>query len=99
MGTKYAALTFDDGPNTVTTPKVLEVLKKHGVKASFFLVGDNITEESARVAAACFEYGCELCNHSRTHSAMPKQTSLEIREEIRYTDKKIKQITFVYKYY
>ena len=93
METKYAALTFDDGPNTVTTPKVLEVLKKHGVKASFFLVGDNITEESAKVAAACFEYGCELCNHSRTHSAMPKQTSPEIREEIRYTDKKIKQIT------
>ena len=93
MGTKYAALTFDDGPNTVTTPKVLEVLKKHGIKASFFLVGDNITEESAKVAAACFEYGCELCNHSRTHSAMPKQTSLEIREEIRYTDEKIKHIT------
>lgn len=92
METKYAALTFDDGPNTVTTPKVLEILKKYGVKASFFLVGDNINEESAKVAESCFEYGCELCNHSRTHSAMPEQTSREIIGEIKFTDEKIKQI-------
>ena len=93
MEIKFAALTFDDGPNTVTTPKVLEVLKKYGVKGSFFLVGDNITEESAKVAAECYEFGCELCNHSRTHSAMPEQTSDEIKAEIEFTDERIKRIT------
>ena len=40
MEKKLCALTFDDGPNTDTTPLVLEKLKKHGVIASFFLVGD-----------------------------------------------------------
>lgn len=93
MENKYIALTFDDGPNTVTTPQVLEMLKKHNVTGSFFLVGDNINEESAKVARECFEYGCEICNHSRTHSAMPQQTSEEIKAEIEYTNDKIKQIT------
>jgi len=93
MDTKYIALTFDDGPNTVTTPQVLDMLKKHNVPASFFLVGNNINEESAKVARECFEYGCEICNHSRTHSAMPQQTSEEIKAEIEYTNEKIKQIT------
>ncbi len=54
MENKYIALTFDDGPNTVTTPQVLEMLKKHNVTGSFFLVGDNINEESAKVARECF---------------------------------------------
>ncbi|MDE5992046.1 MAG: polysaccharide deacetylase family protein [Oscillospiraceae bacterium] len=41
---KLAALTFDDGPNTVTTPQVLDVLEKHGIPASFFAVSNkNIT--------------------------------------------------------
>ena len=93
MENKYIALTFDDGPNTVTTPQVLEMLKKHNVTGSFFLVGNNINEESAKVARECFEYGCEICNHSRTHSAMPQQTSEEIKAEIEYTNSKIKQIT------
>lgn len=37
MENKYIALTFDDGPNTVTTPQVLEMLKKHNVTGSFSL--------------------------------------------------------------
>ena len=37
MENKYIALTFDDGPNTVTTPQVLEMLKKHNVTAAFSL--------------------------------------------------------------
>ena len=49
MDKKLCALTFDDGPNTDTTPLVLEKLKKHGVVASFFLVGNNINEGSAKV--------------------------------------------------
>ena len=40
---KLVALSFDDGPNTTTTVHMLDVLKKHGVKASFFVIGNNIT--------------------------------------------------------
>ena len=35
-----AALTFDDGPHPVYTPRVLSILEKHGVSATFFMVGD-----------------------------------------------------------
>lgn len=86
------ALTFDDGPNTVTTPQVLEKLKKYGVLASFFLVGDNISKESARASASAYEMGCELCNHSKTHSAMPQLTADEIKAEIAFTDNAVKEI-------
>ena len=34
------ALTFDDGPNTVTTPQVLDILEEHQIAASFFLIAD-----------------------------------------------------------
>lgn len=90
---KVIALTFDDGPNTETTPQVLEKLRKHGVVASFFLVGDNITPESAEVSRRAFEAGCEINNHSRTHSAMPQLSPAQTRAEIEYTSERIASIT------
>ncbi len=90
---KHIALTFDDGPNTETTPQVLEKLKSYGIPASFFLVGSNITAEGAKVSRAAFELGCEICSHSRSHSAMPELTAGEIRAEIEFTDGKIEEIT------
>lgn len=90
---KYIALTFDDGPNTGTTLQVLEKLKKYGIPASFFLIGNNITTESAAVSKAAFECGCEICNHSRSHPSMPELTPEEIRAEVGFTDGKIKEIT------
>lgn len=90
---KHIALTFDDGPNTDTTPQVLEKLKKYGIPAAFFLVGDNITAESAKISRAAFGHGCEICSHSRSHSVMTELTAGQIRAETEFTDKKIKEIT------
>ncbi|MCM1166900.1 MAG: polysaccharide deacetylase family protein [Lachnospiraceae bacterium] len=90
---KNIALTFDDGPNTSTTPLVLEKLQKYAVPASFFLIGNNITPESAAVSRAAFERGCEICSHSRSHPSMPGLSEEEIRAEIEFTDCKIKEIT------
>lgn len=89
---KSIALTFDDGPNTVTTPQVLEKLEKYGVTASFFLVGNNINDESAKVAERAYKAGCELNNHSLTHSVMPDMPADEIRREIEITNGKIRAI-------
>lgn len=82
---KIAALTFDDGPNTVTTPQVLDVLEKHGVPATFFVCGDNITPESAEVMRRAVRLGCDIENHSRTHSDMTKLSRGEILAEISFT--------------
>lgn len=90
---KYIALTFDDGPNTTTTNEVLDKLEKHGVIASFFLIGNNINDESAKAVKRAYDMGCEINNHSRTHSNMTELTAEEIQEEYRYVDDKVFEIT------
>lgn len=90
---RVIALTFDDGPNTTTTNEVLDVLEKYGVRASFFLVGNNIVGESAGVVKRAYDMGCEIGNHSRTHSDMTKLSAGEILEEITYVNEKVIGIT------
>ena len=82
---KLAALTFDDGPNTVTTPQVLDVLEKHNVTATFFFFFNNITPESSEVMLRAVKMGCGIENHSRTHSDMTKMSAGEISAEISFT--------------
>ncbi len=89
----YIALTFDDGPNTTTTMQVLDVLEKHGVVASFFLIGDNIDDNSAQSVKRAHDMGCEINNHSKTHSNMTELSADEIIAEFNYTDDKIFEIT------
>jgi len=85
----YCALSFDDGPNTTTTYHMLDVLKKHGVKASFFIIGQNVTPESEKAMKACAEYGCDIENHSWTHPFMNQMTADQIKDEISRTTKLI----------
>lgn len=90
---KVVALTFDDGPNTTTTNEVLDVLEKYGITASFFLIGNNINDESAKSVKRAYDMGCEIGNHSKSHSDMTKMTEEEILEEIEYTNEKVIEIT------
>ena len=94
--TKYIALTFDDGPNTSTTNQVLDVLEEYNAKASFFLIGDNINEESAKAAKRAWEMGCEIDNHSKSHSYMSEMSSEEIKVEIESVNEQIYDITGTY---
>ena len=87
------ALTFDDGPNTTITPQVLDLLEEHGIVASFFLIAQNITPESALQARRAYDMGCTIENHSVTHREMDKLSPEEIREEIRVCTEKIVEIT------
>lgn len=82
---KLVALSFDDGPNTTTTVQMLDVLKKHGVKASFFVIGNNINEESSKVMVRAHNEGHDIENHSKSHSAMPTLSADSIKSEIEYT--------------
>lgn len=93
---KLVALTFDDGPNTTTTLEVLDKLKKYNVVASFFLIGEQITDESAESVKKEIELGCEIANHSWTHQFMSKLTPEQIREEIKKDDEKIFELTGYY---
>ncbi len=93
---KLIALTFDDGPNTTTTNDVLDILEEYNAKASFFLIGDNINEESASSVKRAHDMGMEIDNHSKTHSNMSKMQAEEVKAEITYVDEKVKEITGEY---
>jgi len=75
------ALTYDDGPNPAATPRLLEVLARHGVRATFFLIGGYVRRESALVremAAA----GHGIGDHSMTHPNLALCSGRRIREEL-----------------
>lgn len=64
---KVVALTFDDGPDSIQTPKALDVLKKHNIKACFFCIGSKIAGNEDIIKRIKNE-GHLLGNHSHSHS-------------------------------
>ncbi len=90
---KYLALSFDDGPNLTTESKMLDVLAKHDVPATFFVIGKNINEESARNITRAVKLGCEIGNHSLTHSMMSQMDEAQVKAEIEATSAMIEKIT------
>ena len=87
------ALTFDDGPNTVITPLVLDILKENDAVGTFFLIAQNITPESAEMVRRAVAQGCDIENHSLTHGFMDKMTAEEIRAEVKACTEQIVAIT------
>ena len=72
------ALTYDDGPNPVATPRLLEVLARHNVRATFFLIGNFVRQCPALVrdiAAA----GHLIGNHTMTHPWLAFHSAARIR--------------------
>lgn len=65
-GRKVVALTFDDGPDPMMTPKVLDVLRRHGAKATFFLVGEKVSAH-AELVNTITKDGHTVGNHTWTH--------------------------------
>lgn len=93
---KYICLSFDDGPNFEndnTMNKMLDILEKHNVVASFFLIGNKITKENSIVIKRAFKMGCDIQNHSWSHPAMTNCTLEQIKEEYEKTDEAIISIT------
>jgi peptidoglycan-N-acetylglucosamine deacetylase len=63
-------LTFDDGPNPTATPQLLDVLRKHEVSATFFVIDRHITHETAPILRRIFEDGHAVALHSHTRRLM-----------------------------
>jgi peptidoglycan/xylan/chitin deacetylase (PgdA/CDA1 family) len=79
---RVIALTYDDGPNPRETPKLMEVLERHGAKATFLLIGrwaEREPELIRELAAA----GHAIGNHTFTHPTMALRTMGQLREELR----------------
>ncbi|MDS0528581.1 polysaccharide deacetylase [Clostridium sp. SHJSY1] len=68
-GKKVAYLTFDDGPSTTNTPKVLDTLKENGIKATFLIMGKNaeLSEQSKEILRRTAREGHAIGNHTYSH--------------------------------
>lgn len=73
--------TFDDGPNPTTTPKVLDILAKHQIKAVFFMVGEMVDTQNKKVPAIIariLREGHVIANHTMQHKDLCRtKTTLE----------------------
>lgn len=89
---KLVALTFDAAWGADKTLKILEILEKYDVKATFFLVGfwlDKYPDETK----AIYDSGCEIGNHSNNHLQMSKLDKERIKEELNYVNDKVAELT------
>lgn len=89
---KVIALTFDDGPDPRFTPKVLEVLRKHRARATFFVVG-RAAEEYPEILEQVAREGHVIGNHGYSHTKLTGLTREQIRAEIRRTERLISAAT------
>lgn len=88
----YLSLTFDDGPRKSQTLKTLSILKKYDIKATFFVVGENI-EYQKDVLKEVYNQGHEIGNHMYAHENINKISKKEIKESIIKTNNLIKEVT------
>src|SRR5438132_3042932 len=85
----YVAMTFDDGPSAKLTPKLLELLAAHHIKATFFLIGQNVAENPDIVTREVRE-GHEIANHSWSHPNLAKMSDAGVRDQLHKTEDAIR---------
>ena len=81
-----AALTFDDGPHPEFTPRLLEILRRHKARATFFMIGEAAGYQTDLVRRIA-EDGHTIGNHSRNHQALPLLSTRKRYVEIRSCQK------------
>ena len=80
-GTRQIALTYDDGPNDAHTMRLLEVLARHEVHATFFLIGRYV-QQLPEIARQIVKAGHIVGNHTFTHPLLIFKSAAEIRREV-----------------
>ena len=78
---KAVALTFDDGPDPIHTPRILDILEENNIKATFFLIGSNI-ETYPELVKRIYDEGHIIGNHTVDHICMPEASEEEIKEDV-----------------
>lgn len=85
-GKKLVALTFDDGPSTVTTGRLLDILKAKGVKATFFVVGSMASRAPDLLKREVAE-GHEVGSHSSYHQDLSKLGAADLQADVANMDR------------
>ncbi|OOC55503.1 xylanase [Nocardiopsis sinuspersici] len=89
-GGRAVALTFDDGPDPRNTPRLLDVLREHRVKAVFCLWGDHVRQHPDIVRRIAAD-GHTLCNHTMSHDDMSTWSAEDVRADLLETNAAIRE--------
>jgi peptidoglycan-N-acetylglucosamine deacetylase len=90
-GTPSVALTFDDGPDPVQTPRMLKLLAQQHIHATFCLIGENV-QRHPELVKKIVAGGNTLCNHTWSHSlTIGKQPAAKIRADLQRTNDAIRK--------
>ena len=90
----YIAMTFDDGPSKEQTPRLLDMLKQRGLKATFFVCGQCVNEYP-QIAKRIVEEGHEIASHSWNHPNLIPMSESAVRDQLDRTHAIVKQATGV----
>jgi peptidoglycan-N-acetylglucosamine deacetylase len=82
------AITFDDGPHPTHTPRLLDMLKERGIKATFYVLGQRVVEHP-EIVRRMVDEGHEIGNHTWNHPALTKISASRIASEINRTTEAI----------
>ena len=93
---RVVALTYDDGPNPPYTDQLLDVLAKHNVKATFFMIGNRI-ERHPETANRVIAEGHEIGNHTYSHPLLGFLPPTYIYRQIERTDALLRQLGIIEK--
>ena len=77
---KIAYLTFDDGPTTIATPTILDILKEEKVKATFFVIGKSVNKNPEIVKRA-YNEGHYIANHGYDHNNSTSQLYFQAKSQ------------------
>lgn len=88
---KKIALTFDDGPHPKKTKKIIDVLEKYGVTATFFVVGVNVKNYSDGMKEI-IDGGYEIGNHTYSHNLLKNSDIDNVKKEILSTENEVKRL-------
>ena len=78
---KVIAITFDDGPHGVNTPRLLDMLKKRDIKATFYVVGNMVTY-NPQILRRMIAEGHEIGNHTVSHGNLARMSNEALRSEL-----------------
>jgi peptidoglycan/xylan/chitin deacetylase (PgdA/CDA1 family) len=91
---QVVAMTFDDGPHAQNTPRLLDILKQRGIKATFFVVGQNAVEYPDILKRIVAD-GHELANHSYSHPILASLSEAALRDQLEKTHQAVLNATGV----
>lgn len=89
---KVVAITFDDGPHGQNTPRLLDMLKKRNIKATFYVVGNMVTY-NPQILRRMISEGHEIGNHTVSHGNLARMSNSALKKELQKAHDQILQET------